>query len=60
MRDTTLRLDYDSFDAAAGLPVFIENIYNERRLHSAFGYLSYARFEEINCSAGLKGSHDPV
>lgn len=53
--EAAYRMDYESFDdVAADLPAFIDDVYNERRLHSALGYLSPARFEEINRPRGVK------
>jgi putative transposase len=53
--EAVYRMDYETFDdVAADLPAFIEDVYNERRLHSALGYLSPARFEEINRPRGVK------
>ena len=43
-------------DVAADLPSFIEEVYNETRLHSALGYLSPARYEEINPPAQVKSA----
>ncbi len=40
--------DYDSFaDAQANLAVFIEQVYNTKRLHSSLGYLPPAEFEAV-------------
>jgi putative transposase len=39
---------YETFsDVAARLPVFIEDVYNAKRMHSSLGYMPPNRFEEL-------------
>jgi transposase InsO family protein len=43
--------DYQTFaDAQANLTIFIEQVYNQKRLHSSLGYRPPAEFEAIYAS----------
>ena len=58
--EEVLRNEYrDLAEALASIPRFLEKIYNQKRLHSALGYLPPAEFErnlQINNRMPLRGS----
>jgi len=59
--EEVLRNEYrDLADARASIREFLEKIYNQKRLHSALGYLSPAEFERTNSNQDAAARQLPL